>query len=150
VKLETLLLRPIIDRVLAREASAQDRIEVDVPSDVKVLAEPELLERALANVVRNAIRYAGQAGPIAVTASAQGSNVLISVADQGPGVPETALSQIGVPFFRPEASRSRETGGVGLGFAIVKTCVEACQGKLSLRNRQPTGLQVDMTFKTCL
>jgi two-component system sensor histidine kinase CpxA len=72
--------------------------------------------------------------------------VLIRVTDQGPGVPELDLPQIFDPFFRGEPSRSRDTGGVGLGLAIVKTCVEACQGTVTARNRQPSGLEVELVL----
>ena len=73
--------------------------------------------------------------------------VLITVTDQGPGVPEQSLQQIFDPFFRGEPSRSRDTGGIGLGLAIVKTCVEACQGTVTARNRQPSGLQVELALR---
>ncbi len=71
----------------------------------------------------------------------------IRVMDRGPGIPAEEQPQIFDPFFRGEPSRSRETGGVGLGLAIVKTCVEACQGTVTARNRQPSGLQVEMTLR---
>ena len=123
------------------------RCELQIPDDLSVLAEPELLSRALANLVRNAVRYAGQAGPITVSAARKDGEVVVTVADQGPGVPEASLQQIFDPFFRGEPSRSRDTGGVGLGLAIVKTCVEACQGTVTARNRAPQGLEVQIVLK---
>ena len=90
-------------------------MQVQIPDDLSVLAQPELLFRALANLVRNAVRYAGQAGPITVSALRRDDAVVVTVADQGPGVPEASLQQIFDPFFRAEPSRSRDTGGVGLG-----------------------------------
>jgi two-component system sensor histidine kinase CpxA len=51
------------------------------------------------------------------------------------------------PFFRPEAARTRESGGAGLGLAIVKSCVEACGGTVSVRNVTPHGLQVDLRLQ---
>ena len=111
------------------------------------IAQPDLLFRALANVVRNAVRYAGQAGPITVSALRQDDAVVVTIADQGPGVPEASLQQIFDPFFRAESSRSRDTGGVGLGLAIVKTCVEACQGNVTARNRDPRGLEIRIVLK---
>ncbi len=112
-----------------------------------MLAEPELLFRALANLLRNALHYAGQAGPIVLAAEARDGRVFVSLTDQGPGVPEPALQQIFDPFFRLEASRSRDTGGIGLGLAIVKSCVQACQGTVTARNHPPSGLQVEMSFQ---
>lgn len=142
VKLAPVNLAGLVERVLAREAVGANRVEVRIPADLEALAEAELLSRAVGNLVRNALRYAGQAGPIGITAERAGGRVALTVEDQGPGVPPEALQQIFDPFFRLESSRSRETGGVGLGLAIVKTCVEACGGTVSARNREPSGLAV--------
>ncbi len=147
VVLESGPLRPLVERVLARETTAADRIEIGIPDELEARADSEMLARAVANLVRNALRYGGQAGPIAITARAEGGEVLLTVADSGPGVPEEVLPQLGDPFFRPEASRSRETGGVGLGLSIVKSCVEACQGKVTFQNRQPAGFQAEIRLK---
>jgi two-component system sensor histidine kinase CpxA len=147
IRLEPVELAAIARRVIDREAGDGPSVRSEIPAGLTVQAEPELLARALANLVRNALRYAGHAGPISLTASPQGNHVVVSVADSGPGVPEETLQRIFDPFFRVEASRSRDTGGVGLGLAIVKTCVEACQGTVSAQNRKPTGLQVDITLQ---
>ena len=146
-KLEPVNLAATVRRVLESETTQNNQVQVQIPDSLSVLAQPELLARALSNLLRNAVRYAGQAGPIAVSALRRDDAVVVTVADQGPGVPEAALEQIFDPFFRAEASRSRDTGGVGLGLAIVKTCVEACQGTVSARNRAPQGLEVQIVLK---
>jgi two-component system sensor histidine kinase CpxA len=147
IALQPVPLAPLARRVVAREASATDSIQVQIPEESEVLADPDLLARALANLLRNALRYASQSGPILVTANTEDDYVTLSVSDSGPGVPEVMLHQIFDPFFRLEPSRSRDTGGVGLGLAIVKTCIEACQGTVHAQNRQPTGLQVSLVLK---
>jgi two-component system sensor histidine kinase CpxA len=147
IKLEPVNLAATARRVLELEAAPDAQVQLQIPDGVAVLAQPELLFRALANLVRNAVRYAGQAGPITVSASRKDEAVFLTVADQGPGVPEASLQQIFDPFFRAESSRSRETGGVGLGLAIVKTCVEACQGTVTARNRAPRGLEIQIVLK---
>jgi two-component system sensor histidine kinase CpxA len=70
--------------------------------------------------------------------------ISIIVADNGPGIPEAELESVFKPFYRPELARQRETGGVGLGLAIVRTCVEACGGTVQCRNRSPKGLEVEI------
>jgi two-component system, OmpR family, sensor histidine kinase CpxA len=130
-------------RVLEREGSEQARIETHIEEDLSVLAQPDYLYRSLANLVRNAVRYAG-GGPIRVSAKNGKDMVSISVADQGPGLPAGELGNVFKPFYRPEFARQRETGGSGLGLAIVKSCVEACGGAVSARNRSPHGLEVEM------
>jgi two-component system sensor histidine kinase CpxA len=147
ITLEPVNLASTAQRVLESEAAQNSQVQIQIPDNLSVLAQPELLSRALSNLVRNAVRYAGQAGPITVSALRKDDTVVVTVADQGPGVPEASLQQIFDPFFRAEASRSRDTGGVGLGLAIVKTCVEACQGTVSARNRAPQGLEVQIALK---
>ncbi|MCI5224139.1 MAG: ATP-binding protein, partial [Candidatus Electrothrix sp. AR4] len=95
---------------------------------------------------RNAVKYAGEAGPIMVSAIEINDQVAISVKDLGPGVPEGYLDRLFEPFFRPEPSRDRDSGGVGLGMAIVKTCTAACNGTVSARNREPKGFAVTVTL----
>lgn len=135
-------LEETIDRVLAREASEQSNISIHIDKGLEVLAAPEYLFRALANIVRNAIRYAGSAGPIEISASALHGQVEVKVADSGPGISEGELEDVFRPFYRPEFARQRETGGTGLGLAIVRDCVESCGGRVVCRNRAPHGLEV--------
>jgi two-component system sensor histidine kinase CpxA len=145
--LQAVSVAEIAQRIAEREGKGGGRIVVDVNGDIKALAEPELLSRALANLVRNALRYAGDAGPMRISATRENINVVISVCDDGPGVPDEALQKIFDPFYRVEESRSRETGGVGLGLAIVKTCVEACDGTVAAQNRTPRGLEIRITLR---
>ena len=144
---EPVALAELVRRVVAREASGQEGVQVEIAEELQALAAPGLLARAVANLVRNALRYAGDAGPITVSAEGQNGRILLAVSDCGPGIPEEALAQIFDPFFRLDTARSRETGGFGLGLAIVKTCVQACGGSVGARNRQPSGLQVEITLQ---
>jgi two-component system sensor histidine kinase CpxA len=145
----SLHLKPVnvadtVRRVVEREATPQSKIETDVGEQLEVIANQEYLFRSLANVVRNAIRYAGSFGPIIISAKNGDRDVAITIADNGPGLPESELDQVFKPFYRPEFARQRETGGVGLGLAIVRNCVEACEGRVICRNRYPRGLEVEI------
>ncbi len=133
-------LRELVEKVIARE-SAGGAVTVEVPEAIRVRAEPELLARAVGNLVRNAVRYAGDAGPITVSASTSGAHVELRVRDAGAGVPADALGRLGEPFFRPDSARTREQGGTGLGLAIVRSCVEACRGSVAFANRTPRGFE---------
>src|SRR6185369_3188825 len=124
----------------------ESEIIVEVEDSLAVLAQPELLARALANVIRNAVRYAGEAGPIVVSANREEDQVRITIADSGTGVPAESLDKLFDPFYRPESHRARATGGAGLGLAIVKSCVETCKGVVSARNLQPQGFEVLITL----
>ena len=147
IKLQPVPVREVVDKAVGREATDGAQVKVDVPEDLAVLAEPELLTRCLSNLLRNSIRYAGEAGPISVSARREQDLVRLTVADCGPGVPEAELAQIFDPFYRVDASRDAGTGGVGLGLAIVKTCVESCRGSVSCRNRRPSGLEVELKLQ---
>ena len=144
IKLQPVELRAIVEQAVKREANEISNLKLEIENEIRVLADPELLLRSLANLIRNAVRYAGSAGPITISARRENNLVVISIADCGPGVPETSLAQIFDPFYRPEPSRDRESGGVGLGLSIVKTCIESCGGKVSCRNRQPKGFEVSI------
>jgi two-component system sensor histidine kinase CpxA len=137
-------LADTVRRVLEREASDKTSIETHLEEQTEVMAHPEYLFRSLANVVRNAVRYAGDFGPILISAHEKAGVVSITIADTGPGIPEAELEGVFKPFYRPEFARQRETGGVGLGLAIVRTCIEACGGTVQCRNRSPKGLEVEI------
>ncbi len=142
VKLERINLLPVAQAAVKRETTAADNIDVRIDPKICVVASADLLTRAIANLVRNAVKYAGDAGMIDVTAEEGNGVVEVQIRDNGPGVPADLLHQLFEPFFRPETSRSRDTGGVGLGLAIVKTCVETCKGTVSAVNLQPRGVAV--------
>lgn len=146
-ELHSVALLPLIEAVAAREAPEAE-VEIRVPERTSVLAEPGLLGRAVANVLRNAARYAASDGPIRIESRQKGREVTVTVTDSGPGVPAETLPKIFDPFFRPEEARTRESGGTGLGLAIVKTCVEACRGRVAARNLSPKGFEVVITLGT--
>jgi two-component system sensor histidine kinase CpxA len=131
-----------VDKAVTRESSSGARLEVEVDQSLAVVANETLFTRSLSNLVRNSIRYAGTAGPVRISARADAGNVVVTVADCGPGVREDALEKIFEPFYRAEQSRTRESGGVGLGLAIVKSGIESCNGTVACRNRDPKGLEV--------
>jgi two-component system, OmpR family, sensor histidine kinase CpxA len=133
--------------VLDRESAGDTQITVDIEQGLRALAAPDLLARALANVLRNAVRYAGQAGPVRIAARAELDDVVIRISDHGPGLAEQDLEAVFQPFYRPAAARERETGGVGLGLAIVKTCIDSCQGQVFCRKGTPAGLEVEIRLK---
>jgi signal transduction histidine kinase len=136
-KLQSVELAPLVERVAKREGDDDVEIKIEVPEGLNVTADPDLLSRAIGNLLRNAVRYASHAGPIKLSASREGEKICIEVTDQGPGVPDEALPKLFEPFYRPEADRDRDTGGTGLGTAIVKTCTEACGGTVIARNLKP-------------
>ena len=141
-------LADVIAEAVRREEVGANKIAVDVPSDLEVSADTDLLTRAIANLLRNSLQHAPVAEPLSIQAECAGDEVHINITDSGPGVPEEELPRIFDAFYRVDASRTRDTGGTGLGLAIVKTCVESCCGTVTARNREPHGLEVRITLHT--
>jgi signal transduction histidine kinase len=104
---------------------------------------PLALRRCLTNLVENAVRY-GQEAAIDVEDGAQ--EIAVRIRDRGPGIPEGELERVFEPFYRGEASRSRETGGSGLGLGIARNIARAHGGDIVLRNRAGGGLEALLTL----
>ncbi len=104
---------------------------------------PVTLKRALTNLIDNAVKY-GKRAHVAVQKADGG--VEITIDDEGPGIPEAELVRVFEPFYRVEESRSRETGGVGLGLAIALSVVEAHGGQIKLSSRPQGGLRARVTL----
>jgi two-component system sensor histidine kinase CpxA len=139
-------VREAVEQAISREAAAPGAVQLLEGGELEVLAQPQSLVRALSNVVRNALRYAGAAGPITISAHRTAGQVEVVVADEGQGLPEEVLDRVFAPFYRVDHSRSRQSGGAGLGLAIVKACVESSGGAVSCGNRTPHGLEVRITL----
>lgn len=101
------------------------------------------LRRCVANLVENAVRYGGSAR---IALDVAGGRVTVAVEDDGPGVPDEAIERLCEPFYRGEASRNRETGGVGLGLAIARRIADDHGGRLDFANRAEGGLRASVTL----
>lgn len=110
---------------------------------VSMAGDPELIRRAIENVIRNAIRFSPKGKDVEVRTSRQDSRVIIAVRDYGPGVPDESLNLIFDAFYRVESDRDRASGGAGLGLAIARRAVELHRGTVSARNARP-GLTVEV------
>ena len=143
-------IEKVVSRVLEREKTRGIQVKTSIPHGLFAMCNEDLLARALANLLRNAVRYAGKDGPVRITAGRSGDNVYIEVSDSGPGVPSEYLNRIFDPFFRVDVHRNREAGGAGLGLSIVRTCVEACRGSVSAENMEEGGLRVRIELQGAL
>jgi signal transduction histidine kinase len=137
------LVRELVDESTI-EASARGcalRILSDEPATVE--GDPELLRRAVENVLRNAIRHAPTATEVEISLARREDKAVVCIRDHGPGVPEEALPRLFDAFYRVERDRDRNSGGIGLGLSIARRAVELHKGRISARNTQP-GLGVEL------
>ena len=107
-----------------------------------VSADPELLRRAVENVFRNALFYTPDGTAVEALIDQDGAQARLVIRDHGPGVPGTALPRLFDPFFRVDESRTRNTGGAGLGLAISRRSIELQGGRIAASNIRPHGLEV--------
>jgi signal transduction histidine kinase len=105
--------------------------------------QPAALKRAVRNLLDNAIKY-GKTGTVNIRRTSQA--VQINIDDEGPGIPQEELTRVLEPFYRLDESRSRDTGGVGLGLAIAQSIVQAHGGTLTLSNRPEGGLRATIVL----
>ena len=99
----------------------------------------ELLRRALFNLVENAVKYGPKGGQVRLCAELDGTDMVITVADQGPGIPPELRERVFEPFFRVDTASSRELGGTGLGLALVRAIAEVHGGSVWVEEHQAGG-----------
>ncbi len=128
----------------------EHKVTLELKTDLEqalVTADPLRTEQVIGNLLANALRYVPEQGKVWIEIGRQGDELAISVNDNGAGVPESDLPFIFQRFWRGEKSRSRTSGGAGLGLAIAKLLVEEQAGRIDARNLPQGGLQVKMYFK---
>jgi len=138
-KIRALDIDSLLDSVCADAADAGQDVTLEGASRAFVMAQPGALRRCLTNLVDNACKY-GQLARVSVALEQQ--KVAIRIRDHGPGIPDAELESVFEPFYRLETSRSRDTGGTGLGLTIALNIAENHHGQLQLRNLPEGGLEV--------
>jgi hypothetical protein len=136
------LIRTVLDEAEDTHPGFEGRLAYRGPDSLAVLARPVAMRRALSNLVMNAALHGGNA-TVVLHPPAEGV-VQIDVEDDGPGIAEAEMEEVFQPFHRGEASRSSETGGVGLGLPIVRNIVAAHGGEVRLANRPSGGLRASI------
>ncbi len=136
-------LAALLATVVADAADSGKRASYDGPDRLPFHGRMTALRRAFTNLVDNAVAYGGAARVRLVDGA---SEVTVTVDDDGPGLPEAERERVFDPFYRVEGSRSRETGGVGLGLAVVRAAARAHGGEIRLANRPEGGLRATVTL----
>lgn len=132
------LVNDLIDDFFSRD---KHRVRVELPSEpLMARLDDARIALLLKNLVGNALRYSNEEdGPVTVAATSDDRDVVLSVRDHGPGLTKDQAAHIGEPFYRPDPSRARESGGTGLGLYLATLVATAHGGKLSLISSDDTG-----------
>jgi heavy metal sensor kinase len=138
VELEPLLLEVLdLGAQLGQRAGVTVRVKELTPLTVR--GDPGALERAVTNLVENAVKYTPRGGAVELALTRAADRAVISVTDTGVGIPAGDLERIFEPFVRLDAARARDTGGSGLGLAIARSIVAAHEGTLSAESAPGSG-----------
>jgi signal transduction histidine kinase len=140
-----------VDQVIAEIcrdlASMKASVTVMKMEAVTISTAPLALTRAVRNLVINAATHGG--GAFVTVGLENNGTALITIDDEGPGIPEQSMSRVFEPFFRVDPGRRKSGPGAGLGLAIAKEIVERHGGRLTLQNRSPKGLRQKIIFPAC-
>ena len=125
------------------------RIKLDVSPALRLRGNPALLERAVENVLRNAVAHAPDSSIVTLAAECNDDRIDLTIEDQGPGVPDDQLEDIFRPFYRVSQARDRHCGGFGLGLAIARASIERHGGQIGADNLEQGGLKVTISLPWC-
>ena len=121
-----------------------DTVSFEFRKSCYLKIDPIRVDLVMKNIINNAKKYAGESGKVHI--ELDGEHKTISITDNGPGVSEETLERLTEAFYRPDESRNRDSGGVGLGLYLVKNIMEAHRGSLEFENANP-GLRVILRFQ---
>lgn len=139
--MQMLDLDSLLDSVCADAADASQQVTLSGHAGMALLGRPLDLRRCLVNLIDNAVKY-GHAARVSVDRINGAAR--IRIVDDGPGIPQAELARVFDPFYRVETSRSRESGGTGLGLTIARNIAEQHGGSITLANHPEGGLEVTL------
>lgn len=142
------LVEVVRDAVLAFGDRPPGVVLAAAPPERFAHVDPDKVRNVLNNLLENALRYSlPQSGPVRVSVEAAGAESRVRVEDDGSGIPPEDLSRLFEPFFRVDRSRSRSTGGYGLGLSLCRRIMQAHGGTIEARNRPGRGAEFTLTFR---
>ncbi|RGP42073.1 Histidine kinase [Altererythrobacter insulae] len=140
-EVETTELSALVASIAAEYEDLEKPVVLGENPRIALPLRPTLLRRAVRNLINNALRYGQKA---TVSTRKDGSNAVISIEDEGPGIPAQQIAAMLEPFQRGEGSRNRQTGGAGLGLTLARAIIEQHGGTLVLVNRSEGGLRAEI------
>lgn len=141
--IQPLDLTALLESMVDDYADLGQEVQLKTQNLCQISGRPQALRRAIGNLIDNGLKYGST---VSVEAVEDSSFLRITIDDAGPGLPENELERVFEPFYRLESSRSRETGGVGLGLAIVRQIARGHGGDVVLENRSGGGLRAILSL----
>jgi signal transduction histidine kinase len=139
------LVEMVLGLFSAQAAEKNISLRLDAEPDLPtVQVDPQRFQQVIGNLIDNALRYTPQGSMVQVAIHRRETSLELTVADDGPGIPDAELPHMFDRLWRGEKSRARSTGGAGLGLSIARQLVEAQGGQITARNRSPQGLEVSI------
>jgi signal transduction histidine kinase len=140
------LARNLTAKMARRAADRAIRLAPDAPEPAAIRGDALALQRAVANVLENALAYTPAGGVITVGVHRHGGHVVLSVTDSGIGIPASDLPHITEPFYRGDRARAAHSGGAGLGLTIARATTEAHRGSLHAVSSPGAGTTISLRF----
>ena len=136
----------VAETVRGRAEARNVRVSIEVPPEAIAVADPEGVERAVINLVDNAIKYGREGGEVKIIGARDGETVKVTVSDDGTGIDAAHLPRLFERFYRADPGRSRQHGGAGLGLSIVKHLVESMDGTVVVTSELGKGTRFVVTL----
>jgi signal transduction histidine kinase len=140
---QALDLDSLLDSVCTDAADSGQQVTLQGRAGIALMGRPLALRRCLVNLIDNAVKYGQQAE---VTVARAAGSVRVRIRDRGPGIAAAEQARVFEPFYRIETSRSRESGGTGLGLTIARNIAEQHGGTITLANLPQGGLEVTLVL----
>lgn len=147
LNLESVDMGELIRSVAGGFADIEPGVAVDQLPEVSAVVDPEKIRTVLRNLLENALKHTPEDGPaVSIAMAFKPERIDIIVADKGEGIPASELSHLFEPFYRPDLSRSRKTGGYGLGLSLCKAIADAHNGSIDLASILGEGTTVTVSL----
>ena len=148
LELERLILADFLKILSAEFENQSPGVEIDdLPSGIKIKVDPKQIKTLFKNILTNAIKFSNQdSEPVRIRVKRRPPNIVVQITDNGIGIPQEDLPFIFEPFYRVDKSRTKDTGGYGLGLSLCKTIMEAHGGRIEIHSTLNIGTTVTLFF----
>ena len=148
LKVERVSLGDLLNDLLPEFQSQPPGVQaVDIPAGTTVTVDPEQIKTVFNNVLTNAVKFSGpESEPVRISVRRRPPEIVVQITDSGIGIPPDELPFIFEPFYRVDKSRTKDTGGYGLGLSLCKTIMEAHGGRIEINSTMKVGTTVTLVF----